>query len=147
MDECDKVNPNLRDLCRCERSGQTLEQCNRRRLTFGVSPLLAMPGTEPPAATIEPKSLTAFEKIKSFASVTAQTVWRFVAYNEAMLSEKEMQARLDICNACPRLQDGHCSLCSCSCQKENRVKFLSKLAHRSSVCPDDPPRWGPMPQA
>lgn len=141
MDECSRINQNLRDICRCERAGQTLDQCNRRRVAWGIPPLDAMPGSEPQD---DPKPLNTAERIRSFAGVTAQTVWRFLVHNESMLTEEEMQPRLDKCNACPHLVNSHCNLCGCSCVRENKPKFLQKIAHRSASCPDDPPRWGPL---
>lgn len=138
-DPCDKVNHNLRDICRCERAGMTLEQCNRRRVAWGVAPLVTMPSSEPDPPPVKP--MTTPEKIATFVSVTANTVWRYVTFQPGMLSKEEMQPRIDICLACPNLVDGHCSLCGCACNSENKPKFLSKLAHRASQCPDDPPRW------
>ena len=130
-EDCKHVPPLVRDICECTRAGMTLEQCNRRRLGFDVPPLDSLPGKD--AEPVKPMTTT--EKIASFAAVTAQTVWRYVVYGEGMLTEAEMQPRLDICLACPKLVDSHCSLCGCACQKENKVKWLNKIAHRSSSCP------------
>lgn len=138
-DPCDKINVVLRDICRCERAGMTLDQCNRRRTAWGIKPLDAMPGEKAPEP---PKPMTTTERIASFAAVSAQTVWRYVTFQSGMLTEEEMRPRLELCNACPKLVDGSCSLCGCSCKPDSKVRWLNKLAHRSSVCPDNPPRWG-----
>lgn len=138
-DECGKIHPNLRDICRCERAGMTLEQCNRRRAAWGISAKGTIP--EP---VVEHKPMSTAGKIASFVSVTAQTVWRNVVYGEKMLTAEEMQPRLDICNACPSLVDSHCNHCGCSCLRENKVKWLNKLAHRTSECPIG--KWGPVTQ-
>lgn len=138
-DPCDKINQNLRDICRCKKAGLTLSQCNRRRVAWGIPPLSDMPDEQP-----EPlKPMSVVSRARSFASVTAQTVWRFVAHGEGMLSKAEMQPRLDACNACEHLKNGHCTICGCSCQTENKIAFLGKLAHRSASCPLPDPKWGP----
>jgi len=132
MGDCDHINHNVRDICECTRGGMTLEQCNRRRVGFGVPPLAQLPGLEP-----EPpqKPLTSAERVASFLGVTSQTVWRFVTMQPGLLSNEQMQPRLDICNACPELVDGHCRLCGCNCQRENKPKFLLKVAHPTAKCP------------
>lgn len=140
-DECGKIHPNLRDICRCERAGISIEQCNRRRAIWGIGPKVEIP--EP---VVEHKPMSTAGKIASFVSVTAQTVWRNVVYGEKMLTAEEMQPRLDICNACTDLEvGGNCRFCGCSCNKESKVKFMNKLAHRSASCAHPTaPKWGPI---
>jgi len=141
---CERINENIRDICECTRAGMSLDQCNRRRVSWGIPPLERLPSDEvadPPAQ----KPLTTGERIVSFLGVSSQTVWRYVTMQPGLLTNEQMQPRLDICNACPELVDGHCRLCGCLCVKENRPAFLSKIAHPDSVCPHKPPKWGKMP--
>lgn len=140
MNDCDAINPNVRDICECTRQGMTLEQCNRRRMIWGLPPLDSLPGTEKPEPTQKP--MTTAERVVSFLGVSCQTVWRAVTMRQGLLTNEQMQPRLDICNSCPELIDGHCRLCGCSCQRTNTVKWLEKIAHPDSVCPHDPPKWG-----
>lgn len=144
MSECDDVNPNVRDICACTRAGMTLTQCNHRRALWGKPALTQLPGDGPqePEAAQEAKLLTTVERVKSFVSITAQTIWRVVRLQPGLLTDEQMQTRIDICQQCPRLVAGHCELCGCNCQRENTVKFMNKLAHRDAACPDSPPRWG-----
>lgn len=141
MKECDSVNRNLRDICECTRAGMTLNQCNQRRLLWGLKPLESL-GVSPYADEPEQNPLTTAERIASFVSITAQTVWRMVRLQPGLLTDEQMQPRIDICAKCPHLVASHCELCGCKCQRENVSKFMNKLAHRDSVCPASPPRWG-----
>ena len=101
MSECDDVNPNVRDICACTRAGMTLTQCNHRRALWGKPALTQLPGDGPQEPVKnDVKPLTTIEKITSFAAVTAHTVWRVVTLRPGLLTDEEMQPRLDICNAC-----------------------------------------------
>lgn len=143
MSDCDDVNPNVKDICECTRAGMTLAQCNNRRLLWGKPPLESLGGLPPEMPVAAP--LTTAQRVKSFVSITAQTVWRVVRLQPGLLTDEEMQPRIDTCLRCEHLSaTGHCGLCGCSCQKENTVRFLNKLAHRGSECFDNPPRWGKM---
>lgn len=118
-----------------------MEQVNHRRRLWNVAPLDALPVKDAPVQ----RPLSTGERIVSFLGITAQTVWRAIKMEPWLLTEEEMQPRLDICNACVQLVDGHCNLCGCNCQAENGVKFMSKLSHKDASCPMDSPKWGPLP--
>ena len=133
MDPCDGLSPDRRPICKCTKAGLTLDQCNRRRVAWGIPPLSQMPDQPP---------LTTVQKAVSLTSTLMQTVWRHVTSGDGILSEPEIQARLDICKSCGHFDGQHCGLCGCSCQSANIPKWFNKLAHRSSVCPHDPPKWG-----
>jgi len=135
MSDCDSVNPNVRDICDCTRPGMTLLQCNQRRALWGLPPLLA-PGNTPEP---EPKPLTTIEKVTSFLGVSAQTVWRYVTMQPGLLTNEEMEPRLAICRACDRNVSNHCTLCGCACNPENKVKWMSRVAHPDAHCPID--KW------
>lgn len=133
MGDCDDIHRHVRDICECTREGLTLEKCNKRRALWGRAPLDALPEKEAPPVLV--RSLTTGEKITSFLGVSAQTVWRYVTLRPGLLTNEEMQPRLDICNACPKLVDAHCTLCGCKCIAENTTRWMAKVAHPTAKCP------------
>ena len=133
-DPCDGLAPRFREICKCQ-NGMTLEQCNKRRVAWGIVPLSEQPGP------VEQKPLTTVERVKSATATMIQTVWRYVSSGEGTLSNAEIEARLAICKTCDQFEKNHCKLCGCACQQANVSKWFNKLAHRSSVCPHDPPKW------
>lgn len=140
-DECGKIHPNLRDICRCERAGISLEQCNRRRHLWGLSALNTLPVDDsPPDSADDHRPMSIAERAMSFASVMIQSVYRNVVWKDGLLSEEQMQARLEICRSCPKLIDSHCLACGCRCVRENHSKWLTKIAHASAECPLK--KWG-----
>lgn len=48
--------------------------------------------------------------------------------------EEVIKERLNICGQCPNYDNGSCRLCGCTLQAKVRIA--------TSVCPDNPPRWG-----
>lgn len=136
-DACFDVNPNVRDICECRRAGMTLTQCNHRRALWGKPALTQLPGDGPqPEAPAEvPAPYTTTEKIASFVGVSLQTIWRYVTLQPGLLDEPAIQARLDICNSCEFMVASHCSRCGCSCQRENKTKWMLRVAHATASCP------------
>jgi len=49
-------------------------------------------------------------------------------------SQAEIDERLAICQACPFLQNNHCTKCGCACVEQNRL--INKLALATEKCPE-----------
>ncbi len=82
---------------------------------------------------------TLLQKAANFAAAAAQ----HVAAGAPVASEAEVERRHAICTACPHYDGKACKLCGCPVARER--KWLSKLSWADQKCPDDPPRWGPVP--
>lgn len=78
--------------------------------------------------------MSLLNKITKFVTTQAKSAVTGLADQETI------DARLAICQQCPHLQNDHCVKCGCACG--GGKKYLNKLAHKSSECPDNPPRWG-----
>ena len=48
-------------------------------------------------------------------------------------SQQQIDERLAICQACPNLQQNHCSLCGCACVENQQL--MNKLAIATEKCP------------
>lgn len=76
-----------------------------------------------------------------FIAVTSATVLARLRGNPGLLPQEKIQERLNVCAACESLgSDGKCGICGCAC--DGRKEWLNKLAHPSSECPANPPKWG-----
>jgi hypothetical protein len=49
-------------------------------------------------------------------------------------TQAEIDERLAICQACPFLQNNHCTKCGCACVEQNRL--INKLALATEKCPE-----------
>ena len=49
-------------------------------------------------------------------------------------TQAEIDERLAICQACPFLQNNHCTKCGCPCVEQNRL--ITKLALATEKCPE-----------
>lgn len=133
IDPCNGLRPEFRDICKCVKPGVSLDECNRRRVSWGMAPLEELPKPQ--------EKLTIVEKAKSATSVMLQTIWRHVSNGDGLLTDDQINARLEICKTCDHFEKNHCQLCGCACQAGNVSKWFNKLAHAASVCPHDPPKW------
>ena len=72
--------------------------------------------------------------LRERASSFSKAIIRHAADKFAKCDELEIQSRLSICEICPKLQNGWCTVCGCACQGEG--VFLNKLAWKSEKCPE-----------
>ncbi len=49
-------------------------------------------------------------------------------------TQEQIDVRLAICQACPALQNDHCTKCGCACVENNRL--INKLSLSTEKCPD-----------
>ena len=80
------------------------------------------------------RTMTLSDRTISFVKTQAKSAVTGLA------DQATIDARLAICQQCPHLKNEHCQKCGCACG--GGKKYLNKLAHKSSACPDSPPRWG-----
>jgi len=69
------------------------------------------------------------KKVINFAGALV----KHIANGLRNVSEEEQKRRLEICNSCPLLLNGECSLCGCPVEEKTKWE--------SEDCPDDPSRW------
>lgn len=68
--------------------------------------------------------------------------------SKAFRSPEEIERIAAICQNCSLFNGEICTHKNCGCTiNTDRSAWLSKLAWRSTQCPDDPPRWGAEPAA
>lgn len=134
--DCSKLPRRLRKICEKDESVpiETIEKyhaaANKKR--DSVSPPRQVVQIQP----LQPKAttMTLSDRIISFVKTQAKSAVTGLADQETI------DARLAICQQCPHLKADHCQKCGCACG--GGKKYLNKLAHKSSVCPANPPRWG-----
>lgn len=81
----------------------------------------ANPQTEPPSLVIRGWNFAAAMARWTLAGMPRRT-------------QAEIDERLVICQACPFLENDHCSKCGCACVEYNRL--VNKLALATERCPE-----------
>ena len=76
----------------------------------------------------------------------SMAVW--ILHGSPIRSKKEILRIYQICKQCPFFKkDGFqfyqdrdaCGICGCALHSESQL--FNKIAHKTTVCPDNPPRW------
>ena len=121
---------------------------------------LPSPLPVPAAAATPPPEPGLWRKAVNFAAAALKQAPLFVEAavtrdeSKAFRSAGEIERIAEICKACPLFNGEVCTHKNCGCTiSADRSAWLSKLAWRSTKCPDDPPKWGeeenkqPAPEA
>jgi hypothetical protein len=124
--ECDQFTGRKRCICRGEAgipiSG--MHGVNAYRNAWGLPPIGSDPGLpsppSPPALIVRGWNFTAAMARWTLAGMPRRT-------------QAEIDKRLAICQACPFLENQHCSQCGCMCVEQNRL--INKLALATEKCP------------
>lgn len=131
---CNTLAGHLRTICRGERPDLSLTTINAYRTLWKLPPLTAdcMPLDDHPSqqATIAPTLL-----IRGWNFTAAMARWTLAGMPRR--TQAEIDERLAICQACPFLQNNHCTKCGCACVEQNRL--VNKLALATEKCPEG--RW------
>lgn len=129
--ECDQFTDHRRAICRGERQDMPLHGPNGinayRTILWGFHPLETKPNAPAVSAPPEIPSII----IRGWNFATAITKWTLAGMPRR--TQAEIDARLAICQACPFLQNDHCTQCGCACVEENRL--INKLALATETCP------------
>ena len=130
--ECDSMAGRLRQICRGE-ADLPLDgdnSINAYRVAWGLDPISSTsqvaPTAAPPAQSAPPLIVRGW----NFATAIA----RWTLAGMPRRSQAEIDARLAICQACPFLQNDHCTKCGCACVEQNRL--INKLALATEKCPE-----------
>ena len=113
--------PTLDEWIKCD--NLPIEKCNGYRALQGMLPVgeTAAPSPEPPSV---------FIRGWNFAAAMA----RWTLAGMPRRTQAEIDERLAICQACPFLQNDHCTQCGCACVEQNRL--INKLALATEKCPE-----------
>ncbi len=131
--ECEQFTDHRRSICRGERPDLPLDGphgINAYRNAWGLSRLTSRqePQPLPPAPAEVPPSLL----IRGWNFTAAMTRWTLAGMPRR--TQAEIDERLAICQACPFLQNNHCTKCGCACVEQNRL--INKLALATERCPE-----------
>lgn len=83
---------------------------------------------QPSTATADPPPSIL---IRGWNFTAAMTRWTLAGLPRR--TQAEIDERLAICQACPFLQNNHCTKCGCACVEQNRL--INKLALATEKCP------------
>ena len=127
--ECQEFTGRKRDICRGEvdlpLDGDN--SINGYRRLWGKSPLTA----DQVANRVVPSGPLPLV-IRGWNFASAMTRWTLAGMPRR--TQAEIDERLAICQACPSLQNNHCTKCGCACVEQNRL--INKLALATEKCPE-----------
>lgn len=126
MNECDTLPLHKQEICRGHRIDLSLEQVNAYRMKWGLKPLVKLSAQSP--ASYEQPSLM----IRGWNFAAAMARWTLAGMPRR--TQNEIDERLAICQACPFLQNDHCTKCGCACVESNRL--MNKLSLATEKCPE-----------
>lgn len=132
--DCSKFEGRKLDLCEGVGHDGRPDPRPEAVAAFRVRHCSGEPVSPPTSVTTKSKTMSLYERFTTFVKTQAKTMISGFADDETIKS------RLAICESCPHLKKNHCELCGCKCN--GGANFMNKLGHKSSVCPDNPPRWG-----
>jgi hypothetical protein len=115
--------PTLHEWIQCD--NLPIEKCNAyRALAAKMNPEST---TSPPLPVNTPPLI-----IRGWNFAAAMARWTLAGMPRR--TQAEIDERLAICQACPFLQNNHCTKCGCACVEQNRL--VNKLALATEKCPE-----------
>lgn len=123
--ECEVLTGRKRAICRGEAGIPEDGPSGRRayRVAWGID--------KPQDVTQSPQALPSLV-IRGWNFANALARWALAGMPRR--TQEQIDARLAICQACPALQNDHCTKCGCACVENNRL--INKLALATEKCPD-----------
>ena len=139
---CGNTPPNEIFWCdrhQCRKNGKQWKQCATNQKAFqqwesGGGQTVQLQQHESPTA------LWSWHQIPLRPLTFAKALGKHLLDGLKKCTDKEIEARLAICQDCPHFQGNVCGKCGCPLSRER--KFRNKLAWRSESCPVG--KWPPL---
>lgn len=140
LPECSPFPGRLKEICNGTAivDGQPMnaEHVTIWRKKYGLPPI-GTPGAEkakalwPPGTKHVEKELPSLI-IRGWNFAAAMARWTLAGMPRR--TQEEIDERLAICQACPALQNDHCTKCGCACVEN--IRLINKLSLATEKCPD-----------